>query len=162
MNWLDMVILILLLVSAIGGLVNGLIKAVISLVGLIVGIVLAGHYYVSLAGHLTFISDQNIARIASFVIIFLAVSIVAAILGTLFTKIVSSISLGWLNRLGGAAFGILIGAVFIAAILSLWVKFAGGTGAISSSVLAPLLVSKFPLVLALLPSEFNSVQQFFH
>ena len=162
MNWLDIVIIILLLIAAIGGLANGLIRAVISLVGLIVGIVLAGHFYISLAGRLTFISDQNAARIAAFIIILLAVGIIAAILGTLFTKIISSISLGWLNRLGGAAFGLILGAIFIAAILSLWAKFAGGPGTLSSSVLAPLLVNKFPLVLALLPSEFNSVQQFFH
>ena len=161
MNWLDIVIFILLIISAIGGLVSGLIKAVLSLVGLIMGIVLAGHFYVTLSGHLTFISNQNAARITAFIIILLVVIIIAALLGVLLTRLVSTISLGWLNRVGGAVFGILLGAFFIAALLSIWVKYAGGDNIISGSVLAPILVDRLPLVLALLPSEFNSVHQFF-
>jgi membrane protein required for colicin V production len=161
MNWLDIVIIVVLLGSAVGGFANGLIKSVLSLVGLIVGIVLAGHYYASLAGYLTFISDQNTARIVAFIIIIVAVGIIASILAAIITKLVSAISLGCLNRLGGAAFGIIIGGAFIAAILSIWVKFAGGNSTISNSVMASLLVNKFPLVLSLLPSEFNSIRQFF-
>ena len=80
MNWLDIVIIIALLVSAVGGFMSGLIRSLFSLAGLIIGIILAGHYYTALAGYLTFISDQNAARIAAFVIILLAVGIVATIL----------------------------------------------------------------------------------
>ena len=161
MNWLDIVIIILLIISAISGLASGLIKAVFSLVGLIMGIVLAGHFYITLSGHLTFISNQNAARIAAFITILLLVIIIAALLGLLLTRLVSAISLGWLNRVGGAVFGVILGAIFIAALLSIWVKYAGGDGTISSSFLAPILVDRLPLVLALLPSEFKSVHQYF-
>jgi membrane protein required for colicin V production len=160
MNWLDIVIIIALLLSAVSGLMNGLIKSLFSLAGLIIGIILARHYYTALAGYLTFIPDLSAARIAAFVIILVAVGIVATILGALFTRIISTISLGWLNRLGGAVFGVILGAVFIAAILSLWAKY-GGSSVVSDSALATLLVARLPLVLALLPAEFDVVRQYF-
>ncbi len=161
MNWLDIVIIVLLLISAVGGLFNGLIKSVFSLVGLIVGVVLAGRFYTGLAGLLRFIPDENIARIVAFIIIFLVIIIIAAILGVILTKLVSTMLLGWLNRLGGAVFGVLIGAVFIAAILVIWVKYLGANSVISGSGIAHILVDGFPLVLALLPKEFDIVRQFF-
>jgi membrane protein required for colicin V production len=161
MNWLDFVILILLIFSVIGGIANGLIKSVFSFVGLIIGIVLAGRFYLSLADHLGFISNEKAAQIVAFVIIFLIVSIIAGILGWLFTKIIGATPLGIFNRLLGGLFGLIAGALTIGAILALWVHFAGHVGAISDSALARFLVDKFPLVLGLLPNEFDSVRNFF-
>jgi membrane protein required for colicin V production len=161
MNWLDIIVIILLIISAIGGLASGLIKSVLSLVGLIVGILVAGHFYATLAGYLTFIPNESGARIFSFILIVLVFILIAALLGVMLTKVVSAISLGWLNRLGGAAFGVILGAIFIAAILSLWIKYTGSSNSIASSLLGPFLVDRLPLVLALLPAEFNSVHQFF-
>jgi membrane protein required for colicin V production len=160
MNWLDIVIVILLLVSAISGFANGLIKSIFSLVGLIVGIFLAGHFYVALSEHLTFISNENAARIVAFIIIFLAVAIVAGILGAILTKIISAILLGWLNRLGGAVFGVVLGGIFIGLILAIWVKYAGGSGVVSGSAIAPILLDRIPVILALLPKEFDTIRQY--
>ena len=161
MNWLDIVILVLLVISAIGGFATGLIKTVFSLVGLIVGVVLAGHFYVGFSNYLTFIPGDNGPRVAAFIIIFLIVMIVAALLGILLTKIVSAIMLGWVNRLGGAVLGVILGAFFVAAILAVWVKFANPGDAITNSKIASVLLDKLPFILGLLPSEFDSVRQFF-
>jgi uncharacterized membrane protein required for colicin V production len=79
-------------------------------VGLIVGIVLAGRFYASLAGSLSFISDESVARVAAFIIIFLLVIIIASILGVVLTKLISAVMLGWVNRLLGAIFGFFLGA----------------------------------------------------
>lgn len=161
MNWLDIVIIILLFISAIGGFTNGLIKAVISLIGLIAAVVLASRFYVGLSGMLTFIPNENIANIVAFIIIFLIIVIIATIMGSILTKIVSAMLLGWLNRLGGAVFGVILGAIFIAAILVIWVKYMGGNSVISGSVLASILVNRFPWVLDLFPKSFDMVRQFF-
>ncbi len=132
-----------------------------SLAGVIVGVVLAGRFYIALSEHLTFISNEKAARIVAFIIIFLIVIIIATILGIIFTKLVSAMLLGWLNRLGGAVFGVIIGAIFIAAILAIWVKYAGENSAITGSAIAPFLIARFPLILALLPKEFDTIRQFF-
>ena len=60
--------------------------------------------------------------------------------------------LDWVNRLGGA---ILWGAI-----LAVWVRFFG-TGLVTESLIAGVLLDKFPLVLALLPSEFDAVRNYF-
>ncbi len=161
MNWLDIVLAILLVFSIIGGIANGLIKSVFSLAGLIVGVVLAGRFYASLGDHLGFISSEKAAHIVAFILIFLVVVIIASILGAVFTKIISDIMLGWVNRLGGAVFGLFTGALFLAAILAIWAKYSPDNSSISGSYLASILLDRFPLVLNLLPPEFDIVRNFF-
>ena len=161
MNWLDIVIAVILVIGIFVGLINGLIKMVISLAGLILGIFLAGRLYQGLADKLTFISSEKAAQILAYVIILALVMIAAAIVAWLLSKIVSAIMLGLVNRLGGAVFGLFIAAIFMGAILAVWAKYGGGTNLISHSWLGKLLVDKFPLVLALLPSEFNTIRSFF-
>jgi membrane protein required for colicin V production len=161
MDWLDILILIVLVISAISGLVGGFIKTVFSLVGLIVGVVVAGKLYVALAGHLGFFSSENVARIVAFVIILAIVMVAAMLLGMLFTKLASVILLGWLNRLLGAAAGVLMGGIAIGAILAVWVHYMGSSDTFANSALASFLIDKFPLVLGLLPSEFKNIRNFF-
>ena len=86
----------------------------------------------------------------------------AALVAWLLSKVVEAISLGWVNRLGGAVFGLFFGALLLGSVLALWVKFFGAGPAISGSGLASLLLDKFPVVLALLPGDFDAVRSFFH
>lgn len=161
MNWLDIVIAVLLVISIVGGLMAGLIKILFTVVGLIVGLVLAGNYSGYLAERLTFISDARTAEIVAFVFILIVVMILAAILAFVVKKIASAILLGWVNHLGGAILGLLLGMVFIGAILAMYIKFIGFNDAIADSWLASVLVDKFPLVLSLLPERFNTVKSWF-
>jgi membrane protein required for colicin V production len=147
MNWLDIVIIIFLILSVVGGLMTGFIKSIFGLVGLILGVVLAGRYYVALADHLGFISNENAARVLAFIIILAAVGIVAALLGIIFTRIVSTLTFE--------------GSILIAALLIILVKYAGIGDFVSHSALASFLADKLPIVLGLLPNEFDSIKQFF-
>jgi membrane protein required for colicin V production len=161
MNWLDIIIIIILIVSAIGGLSTGLIKSLFTLAGLIAGVVLAGHFYVSFSQLFGFVNNETGARIIAFIIIFLLVMIVATILGVIFTNLVSAVLLGWLNRLLGAVLGVIIGAIFIAAILAIIVKMAGPNSVITGSFIAQFLLDRFPVVLGLLPPGFDMIRRFF-
>jgi membrane protein required for colicin V production len=161
MNWLDIVIIVILAISAFSGLKVGLIKVLFGVVGIIVGILLAGRFSDSLAGVLTFI-DPQWAKIAAFAIILVAVLIVAAILGAVLSKLISLVLLGWVNRLGGAVLGVVVGALFCGAILAIWVKYLGISDSVAGSALANFLLDKFPIVLGLLPSQFDSVRDFFN
>lgn len=161
MNWLDVVIIVVIVISIFSGLKAGLIKVLFGLVGIVVGVVLAGHFSNSLASKLTFINNPDWAKIAAFAIILVAVMLVSAILAAILSKLISLVLLGWVNRLGGAILGLVVGALFISAILAIWVKYLGIGDAVSGSALARFLLDKFPVVLKLLPSEFNSVRDFF-
>ena len=161
MSWLDIIIVVLIVFPILLGLKIGIIKSVLSLVGIVLGVILAGRYYDVLAQHLTFISQSNLAEIAAFAIILIGVMIIAAILAALIKWVVSAVMLGWVNRLGGAVFGFVLGAIFCGALLTIWVKFVGISDPVQDSALAALLLDGFPMVLALLPGEFDSVRSFF-
>lgn len=160
MNWLDIVLIVSLVIPTVIGLRQGLIKSVLSLAGLIVGVILAGIFYETLAGLLTFIPTVAIANIVAFIIILVGVMLIAAILAQLLKMVISAVMLGWVNHLGGAIFGFLMGAVLWSAILATWVKFFG-TGIVTESLIASVLLDKFPLILALLPEEFDTIRSFF-
>lgn len=160
MNWLDILILVALVFSFIAGLTTGIVRGAVNLVGLIVGIILAGKFYTNVAGWLGFIHDTNISNIIGFVLILVVVMIIAGLVGGLLRKLVSAIMLGWLDHLLGGILGLLIGAITLGALLALWVKFFS-PNVVSDSAIAKILLEKFPLVLNLLPSSFNSVKNFF-
>jgi len=161
MNWLDIVILVLVVIPTLIGLKAGLIRAVLSLVGVIVGVILAGQYHQALGEQLTFISQANVANIVAFAIILIVVMIIAAVLASVLKWLVSLVLLGWVNRLGGAIFGLLLGVIFCGALLAIWAKFLGVRETFNDSALATLLLNQFPLILALLPDEFDTIRSFF-
>jgi len=160
MNWLDIVLLVALAIPTFIGLKQGLIKSVLSLIGLIIGVILASNFYEALGSRLGFIPNPDIANITAFILILVGVLVIATILARLLKFIVSIVMLGWVNYLGGAVFGLLLGAILWGAILAIWVKFLG-TELITESLVASVLLDKFPLVLALLPGEFDAIRSFF-
>jgi len=162
MSWLDIILIVLIAGATLVGLRIGIIKAVLSLIGVIVGVILAGRYYVALAEQLTFIPQANLAKIVAFAVILIGIMLVAGVLASVLKWITSIIMLGWVNRLGGAIFGLVLGATFCGALLAIWVKFLGITDPIAESGLASLLLDNFPIILALLPGEFDAVRSFFH
>jgi membrane protein required for colicin V production len=161
MNWLDIVIIIGLIISLIMGLRSGLIMMLFMLAGTIIGLILAGQYSDSLALKLTFISDFNIAGIIAFLIIFLGTLLVAWLLALLVQRITKFALLDWLNRVGGAIFGLLLGAIFIGAILAMYMRYMGNSETITGSPLATFLINRFWVVLGLLPSQFDHIQSYF-
>jgi membrane protein required for colicin V production len=162
MNWLDIIILVVLVIAAFMGLRMGLIKAVLLLAGIIVGVVLAGHYSGPLGERLTFISSAGVAKVVAFAVIMLAVLAAAAIAAALLTWAAKVAMLGWVNRLGGAVAGLFLGALFCGALLAMWVHFLGMAQVITDSAIAAILLERLPMVLALLPGEFGGVRSFFH
>jgi len=161
MNWLDIVIIVVMVLLGIAGLRQGIIRTAFGIAGLIGGIVLAGRYYQPFAALLS-TSGATWAKIAAYGIILLATLIVASGVGHLVAKLAHVVMLGWLDRLVGFIFGIVIGGLLCAGILAILLKYCPGTGAtISQSVIAKFLVEEFPLLLALLPKEFDPIRNVF-
>jgi len=161
MNWLDIVIIVVAVLLGLAGLRQGIIKTVFGIAGLIGGIVLAGRYYDELAALLS-PSGATWANIAAYAIILIATLIVAGVIGWFVAKLVHLVLLGWLDRLVGCVLGVLIGGLLCAAVLAIVVKYYPGTEAvISQSGVAKFLMEGFPLLLDLLPGEFDFIRDFF-
>ncbi|MGB6873445.1 MAG: CvpA family protein [Dehalococcoidia bacterium] len=161
MNWLDIVVIVVAVLLGIAGLRQGIIKTVFGIAGLIGGIVLAGRYYGGLAALLS-PTGATWANIAAYAIILIATLIVASVIGWLVAKLVHLTILGWLDRLVGCVLGVVIGSLLCAAVLAIVGKYYPGAEAvISQSGIAKFLMEQFPLLLALLPAEFDFIRDFF-
>jgi membrane protein required for colicin V production len=145
-NWLDIIIIVVVVLLGIAGLRQGMIRTVFGIAGLIGGIFLAGRYYDELAS-LLFPSGAIWANIAAYAIIAVATLVVAGVIGWLLAKLVNFAALGWLDKLVGSILGIVIGGLLCAAILAIAVKYYPGMEAtINQSVIARFLVGGFPLL----------------
>ncbi len=161
MNWLDIVIIVIILLFGMMGLWKGAISAVFSIAGLVGGIALAGRYYQTLA---IIVSPSGAiwSGIAAYVIILVATLIVASIMGWLIARLVHITMLGWVDRVVGFVFGACVGGMLCGAVLAITSKYLPGTEqAISHSAMAKLLMEQIPLLSALLPGEFDFIHDFF-
>ncbi|MBO7145540.1 MAG: CvpA family protein [Salinivirgaceae bacterium] len=119
-NTFDIVVLILLGVSAVTGFFKGLITMLTSLVAILLGAWLTMKFsYVTggfLQSHFNF--DGQYVTVASFVITFLIVVLGVHLLGRTIASLVKAISLGWADKILGVIFSVLRSAFIISAIVS--------------------------------------------
>ena len=153
MNWLDIFLIAILFFSVIMGLKQGLISSLLSMAGFVLGLALAARYYRVLAGILSFIPQETVAKVTAFLLILFAVSLVAGLVAWIAKSAVHAVMLGWLDHLGGAIFGFISGAYFLGVILAFVVRFSvlGLQQTINSSALAHVLLS-LPFIRPLLTS----------
>ena len=148
MNWLDILIIVVLVLLGVAGLRQGMIRTVFGIAGLIGGIVLAGRYYDELAARL-FPSGAIWGNIAAYAIIVIATLVVAGLIGWLLAKLVNFAALGWLDKFMGFILGVVIGGLLFAAILAIVLHFAdyypGMEATINQSAIGRFLVTAFPL-----------------
>lgn len=109
MNWIDAVIIVILILSVISGFINGFVKEVASLAALVLGIWGAIRFSAFTAGLLYDYFDMTgqYVGIIAFVITFSLIVVIIHFIGIIADKIVTSVSLGFINRLLGMAFGLL-------------------------------------------------------
>ena len=163
MNWLDIVIVLALVFFALTGLAHGLIVELFQIGGIILGVILAGRYYSQLEPWLSFLGNANGVRIFSFIIIFVVVLMIAYAIGSLLKEAFSLLLLGPLDHLLGLIFGFIKGALVIQLVLIAFAKFPlfdmGLT--LADSRLAPYFLNNFPVLLNILPADFEAVKRFF-
>jgi len=121
LNWLDIVLALVFLLSVMGGFMKGFAKLVIGLLAAILGILLGIWFYGTAGAFLRpYVSHEDVANFLGFMAIFLGVLLAGALVGKLLGTLFKWVGLSWLDRLLGAAFGLLRGLVFaIALILAL-------------------------------------------
>jgi len=163
MNWLDIIVILMLVVPTFIGLRRGLVGTVIPMIGIVLGVIVAGRSYNQLSGFLdNWLNSDAQIKIVGFIIIFVLFMAAAYVVASMLRKFLSILLLGWVDRLGGAAFGLITGGIIAGAMLSLITHFfTSSEETMSDSALAAFLLDKFPLVLHLLPREFDAVRQIF-
>lgn len=119
MNTVDIVIGIILLVAAVNGYMKGLFVEVTTLVGLILGVYGAIHFSYFLGDFLksSVTWDESMIQLVSFAGTFAVILVVLVLLGKAMTKVAETLALGFLNKLGGAVFGLFKYALILSIVL---------------------------------------------
>ena len=109
MSIIDIILLIPLAYGLIRGLFRGFFKEIASVVGIVLGMWAARAFAPALADWFATLCDyaQTVLLPAAYLVIFLAVAVVLRVLAFCLEKLFSFAALGWLNKLAGAAFGLL-------------------------------------------------------
>jgi membrane protein required for colicin V production len=109
MNWIDLIIIILLILAVLRGFTDGFVKEVASLLALVLGIWGAIKFSSFTAAKLYdwFDMTGQYVGIISFIVTFIIIVVVIHFVGTLADKMVQAISIGFLNRILGMVFGLI-------------------------------------------------------
>ena len=124
MNYIDIILGILLLLSAIGGFKKGLIVELASLAALILGIWGAIKFSYITSKFLVDNFDWNWDHLntVSFIVTFIIIVILVHIVAKTVTKLVETVMLGFVNKLAGLVFGFLKGAIILSIVLVVFDK----------------------------------------
>lgn len=121
MNWLDWLLIALLLLAAFKGFSRGFIVEVCSLLALVVGIWVAARFSLRFADAVGLGSDrETLAFLLTFLVVLVAVHLLARFLTTL----IDIAQLGVPNKLAGTLFGALRSAFTLSILLNLLVGWS--------------------------------------
>jgi membrane protein required for colicin V production len=121
MNYIDFIIIILLVFGLARGFINGFIKELASLLALILGIWGAIKFSAFTAARLYDYFDMTgqYVGIIAFLVTFVIIVIVIHFIGLLVDKFVDKISLGVLNSILGLVFGVFKTALILSVIFTI-------------------------------------------
>ncbi|RYF86525.1 MAG: CvpA family protein [Chitinophagaceae bacterium] len=107
---IDLIAFILLLIAAFKGIRKGLIVAVFSFVGFIIGLAAALKLSTAMADYIgsNVTVSQRWLPFLAFIVVFVIVVLLVRLGAKLLQTAVQTVMLGWLNRIGGILFFVLI------------------------------------------------------
>jgi membrane protein required for colicin V production len=118
MTLVDWAILVVLVLSMLGGLTQGFFRSVFSLGGLVLGLALADWNYGLIATLvLPMVHIEAVANMIGFLLIALIVMGLAGVAGKILSKVFHHLGLGCLDRLAGAVFGFFQGALLVTVVI---------------------------------------------
>jgi len=159
MNTLDIVFLVLIGASVLYSLIRGLVREIFSFLSIIFGFFGASYGYSSLALWLKrLVTNETLAQILGFAILFTAVSLGIGLLGRVLSRLIHKGGLGWADRMGGAAFGFLKAILLVAIILLVLTAFLPQRSAILlESKVSPMALSIARGLSFLVPEKFQEL-----
>ncbi len=162
MNIIDIILGILLLYGLVKGFTKGLFIELSSLIAIVAAIYCATHFSDYVGNFLSkqVMWDEKYVKLAAFAITFVLILIGVAILGRILTKVANFAALGILNKVAGAAFGLLKFAFIASAIIMILNPFNKTLNIISqetlnSSILFEPVADFAPKVLPKIMKEVN-------
>lgn len=161
MNWLDFVIIVLVVGFGWMGWSRGLMSLLLTLVGGIAGLFLAGRIYKSVAPLFAPISDsEGLQQLLAFILVFALMVAAGWIAAALLEAALRAVMLGWIDSLAGLVLGAVSGLIIAATIVTAMdaLPFSPLDNAVKDSAIAPALIERFSPVKELLLNESLQMQ----
>lgn len=154
MSFADWVMVAAILLSAILAASQGFFYEVFSLAGTVVGYLVASWQYQRTAAWFRpHVSSDWVANIMGFLILFIAIVLVAGLVAKLSRWLMKEVGLSWLDRILGALFGILRGALTVAIVLMAMTSFTPDSPWLAESTMAPYFLVVGRAAVWLAPSD---------
>ena len=121
MNYLDIIIVVLIIVFGLGGWRKGIIIEVTTLLGLGLGLYGAFHFSDFTAEQLVrwVEIDPKYLNLIAFVVTFIVVALLVNVLGRMVSKVVKNLNLGFIDRIGGFVIGVAKGLLLCSLLVML-------------------------------------------
>ena len=113
MTWFDYGVLTVLGLSLLLGALRGLVREMVSLAGWIAAFVLATAFSGIVAVQMPESLGPLLSGLLGFLLIFIGVLLASGMLGLVLSLLVRAVGLGFLDRLLGAAFGVVRGVAIV-------------------------------------------------
>jgi len=158
-NWVDAIIIAILVWFTYAAFNAGLIREIITIIGAIFAVVLAGLLYTDLARDIDVaVNNAETSKIIAFGVIFGAVILASQLLAMFLKHAASILFLGMFDSLGGAFMGLAKGFIICEILLIYGITFPSLhlQAAIDNSTLAPIFLNVLPFLKQLLPDEFKA------
>ncbi len=157
MNWLDILLAAILVLSFAGAFRNGITREIIRIVALIVGIAGGMWWYAGVAERFSpYVPDRAVASFAAFIAIVAGSLIAGGVVAWLLAKLLHWSGLRWFDRLLGGAFGLLRGMLAATALVLGVVAFSptlGSPETVATSRIAPWVLHSARLTTAFAPES---------
>jgi membrane protein required for colicin V production len=156
-NWLDYLLLAILLASVVMSARKGFSREIIGLAAAAFALVL-GMWFYGLAGSflIPYVSSPRLANLIGFMLVVFAVLILGAMLGWIVSRFLRKVGLSFFDRLLGAGFGLVRGLLLAIALLTAWMAFGPRADAMVHSRIAPYVLDASHLFVTIAPMELKS------
>jgi membrane protein required for colicin V production len=150
---LDITLIVIIALSTVLSARKGFSREIIGLAAALLGLLLATQFY-RVAGEplRPYVSGDSFAWLAGFLMVFFGVLIVGALLSAVVSRFLGAIGLSFIDRLLGAVFGLIRGALIAIGIILTLVAFTSSQAVVQSRV-APYLIEVSRLVAKVAPQE---------
>jgi membrane protein required for colicin V production len=162
-NWLDYLLLIILLASALISARKGFSREIIGLAAALCALVLAMWFYGTAGSFLTpYVSSVRVANLIGFLLIVFVVLLLGGMLGWIVNRFLRTIGLSFFDRLLGFAFGFVRGLLIAIALLTAYLSFGPeiDSKTVSASVLhsriAPYVLDASHAFVSIAPMELKA------
>jgi membrane protein required for colicin V production len=156
MNWLDIILLAVVLLTLILGLIKGFIKEIVGIIAVVLGLLLAAHSYGAVSRFFQqIIRNELISNFLGFLAIFFGVLIIGGLVSFLLSKLMKG-PLKLANHLLGGAFGLLKGILISGVLVFAMLTFNMNRDVLMGSRLAPYCFGITKALVYLIPQELKT------